>query len=107
MQQTIAVEEMSEAEFADWMATRERLIEWDQYIHHDPNILLGKPVVRGTRLSVEFVLELYAAGWTEEQITENYPRLTHEALRAIFEFAAECVSTHYSAIQPQRTVEDC
>jgi uncharacterized protein (DUF433 family) len=64
-------------------------MDWRQYIHSDPEVLLGKPVVKGTRLAVEFVLRLFAAGWTEQQVLENYPTLTPEALRAIFAFAAE------------------
>jgi uncharacterized protein (DUF433 family) len=48
-----------------------------------------QPVVKGTRLSEEFILELFAAGWTEEQVFEGYPHLTEEALRAVFAFAAE------------------
>jgi uncharacterized protein (DUF433 family) len=66
-------------------------MDWRQYIHADPDILLGKPIVKGTRLAVEFILRLYAAGWTEKQILENYPTLTSEALRAVFAFAAECM----------------
>ena len=66
-------------------------MDWRQYIHSDPEILLGKPVVKGTRLSVEFILGLFAAGWTEKQVLENYPTLTREALRAVFAFAAECM----------------
>ena len=66
-------------------------MDWRRYIHSDPEILLGKPVVRGTRLSVDFILGLFAAGWTEEQVLENYPSLTPEALRAVFAFAAECM----------------
>jgi uncharacterized protein (DUF433 family) len=62
---------------------------WQDYIHSDPEVLLGKPVVKGTRLSVEFLLGLLAAGWTQEQILENYLTLTPEALRAAFAFAAE------------------
>jgi len=54
----------------DWLA-REPAIAWAQYIHEDPNVLLGKPVVKGTRLSVEFILDLYAAGWTEQQVLER------------------------------------
>ena len=50
---------------------------------------MGKPVVKGTRLSVEFLLELFAAGWTQEQVLENYPTLTLEGLRAVFAFSAE------------------
>jgi len=62
---------------------------WREYIHSDPDILIGKPVVKGTRLAVDFILGLLAAGWTEQQILENYPALTPEALRAIFAFVAE------------------
>ena len=65
--------------------------DWRDYIHSDPKILLGKPVVKGTRLAVDFILGLYAAGWTEQQILESYPTLTPEALRAIFAFSAECM----------------
>jgi uncharacterized protein (DUF433 family) len=64
---------------------------WQSYIHSDPEVLLGKPVVKGTRLSVEFLLGLLAAGWTHEQILENYPALTPEALRAVFGFTAEAM----------------
>ncbi len=66
-------------------------IDWRGYIHSDPEILLGKPVVKGTRLSVEFILGLFAEGWTEQQVLENYPTLTPESLRAVFAFAAECM----------------
>ncbi len=73
-------------------------MDWREYIHSDPRILVGKPVVKGTRLSVEFILGLFAAGWTEQEVFENYPHLTREALRAVFAFAAECLQdqTHYS-----------
>jgi uncharacterized protein (DUF433 family) len=63
-------------------------MDWREYIHADPAILTGKPVVRGTRLSVDFLLELFALGWTHQQVLENYPQLTAEGLRAIFAFAA-------------------
>lgn len=66
-------------------------MNWRQYIHADPEILVGKPVVKGTRLSVDFLLRLFAAGWTEQQVLENYPTLTSDALRAIFAFTAECM----------------
>lgn len=59
-------------------------MNWETYIHSDPNILVGKPVIKGTRLSVEFILGLFSTGWTEQQILENYPTLTTESLRAIF-----------------------
>jgi uncharacterized protein (DUF433 family) len=61
-------------------------MDWRAYIHADPDILLGKPVVKGTRLAVEFILRLFAAGWTEQQVLESYPSLTPDALRAIFAY---------------------
>lgn len=67
-------------------------MDWRGYIHSDPEVLLGKPVVKGTRLAVDFILRLFAAGWTESQVLENYPTLSPEALRAVFAFAAECNS---------------
>ena len=66
-------------------------MEWREHIHSDPAVLLGKPVVKGTRLSVEFLLGLFAAGWSEKQVLENYPTLTTTGLRAVFAFAAECI----------------
>lgn len=50
---------------------------------------MGKPVVVGTRLSVDFILGLLSEGWTEKQLLENYPTLTSDALKAVFSFAAE------------------
>lgn len=70
----------------------ENEIDWRQYIHADPNILVGKPVVKGTRLAADFILRLFAAGWTEQQVFESYPTLTPEGLRAVFALAAELVS---------------
>jgi uncharacterized protein (DUF433 family) len=70
-------------------------IEWGNFIHSDPSVLLGKPVVRGTRLSVEFILGLYAEGWTEEQILENYPTLTKESLLAVFAYTRECMREEF------------
>jgi uncharacterized protein (DUF433 family) len=62
---------------------------WTDFIVSDPKILAGKPVVRGTRLAVDFILGLFAAGWTHQQVLENYPALTPESLRAVFAYAAE------------------
>lgn len=58
----------------------------------DPRILGGKPSVRGTRLSVEFLLELSASGATREQILAQYPQLTPEGLSAAFRYAAKALS---------------
>ncbi len=64
-------------------------MEWHKHIYSNSEILSGRPIVRGTRLSVEFILGLFANGWTEAEVLENYPRLTSEDVRAIFAFAAE------------------
>lgn len=66
-------------------------MDWRIYIHSDPKILLGKPVIQGTRLSVEFILGLFSEGWTEEQVLESYPTLSRAAIQAVFAFAAECL----------------
>ena len=67
------------------------ITSWRDYIHSDPDILLGKPTFKGTRLSVELILGLLAQGWSEQQILENYPSLPPQALRAVFAFPAECI----------------
>jgi uncharacterized protein (DUF433 family) len=55
----------------------------------DPAVLAGKPVIRGTRLAVEFVVDLLAQGWSVEQVLDNYPGLTREDVRACLEYASE------------------
>lgn len=75
-------------------------IEWKNYIHSDPDVLLGKPVVKGTRLSVEFILELFAQGWEEQQVIENYPTLSKDSVRAVFAFAAECMGEEFLHLLP-------
>jgi uncharacterized protein (DUF433 family) len=60
---------------------------WQDHISIDPQVLVGKPVVRGTRIAVELVVELMANGWTPEQILENYPNLTAEDIRACLAYA--------------------
>ena len=57
-------------------------MEWKEYITADPAILAGKPVIVGTRLSVEFILELIAEGWSEVEILRNYPGVTREQILA-------------------------
>ena len=64
-------------------------MNWRDHIISDPEILVGKPVVKGTRLSVDLILDRLADGWTAEDLFESYPRLTPEALQAVFAFAAE------------------
>lgn len=55
----------------------------------DPNVMMGKPVITGTRITVESILERLGAGESVDQIVESHPRLTEEAVRASVSFAAE------------------
>ncbi len=58
-------------------------------ITSDPKILMGKPTITGTRITVELILEKLAAGETVDQILSEHPRLTVEEIRAAIAFAAE------------------
>lgn len=64
-------------------------MNWQERITADPKVLVGKPVVRGTRLAVEFIVELLAQGWTEQQILESYPGLTRDDIAACLHYAVE------------------
>jgi uncharacterized protein (DUF433 family) len=54
----------------------------------DPEILAGKPVIRGSRLAVEFILDLLAAGQSEQELLTNYPGLTHDDILACLSYAS-------------------
>jgi uncharacterized protein (DUF433 family) len=61
---------------------------WQERIVVDPQILVGKPVIRGTRLAVEFIVDLLAQGWSEDEILENYPGLTPDDVHACLKYAS-------------------
>jgi len=61
-------------------------VNWREHITSDKEILLGKPTIKGTRLSVELILELLADGWNERQILESYPNLKEKDLKAVFAY---------------------
>lgn len=63
-------------------------MSWEDRITIEPAILVGKPVVKGTRLAVEFIIDLLAQGWSEEQILDNYPGLTSEDVHACLSYAS-------------------
>ena len=72
-------------------------MDWREHIHSDPDVMSGKPVIRGTRITVEIVLDWLAAGWSEAELFDNYPRLTAEGLKAVFAFSREVVSAQLYA----------
>jgi len=67
-------------------------MNWQNYIVSDKEVLLGKPTVKGTRISVEHIVGLFAQGWTEKEILENFPRLTKESLQAVFAYIQDCIN---------------
>lgn len=67
----------------------EERLSGEGLIHADPHVMMGKPVVAGTRITVEFILEKLAAGETVEQLLMAHPRLTEASIRAALAFAAQ------------------
>ena len=63
-------------------------------IHSDPSVMMGKPVIVGTRITVELLLEKMAVGETVDMILKSHPRLTRKAVLAAFAYAAECIRFH-------------
>jgi uncharacterized protein (DUF433 family) len=62
-------------------------MDWKERIIVDPKILVGKPVIKGTRLAVEFIVDLLAQGWQESEIIRNYPGVTHDDIAACLKYA--------------------
>jgi len=61
------------------------------HIAYDPEILSGKPHIIGTRLSIEFILELFASGATKDEVLKAYPQLTAESIEEALKYAAQSV----------------
>ena len=73
-------------------------MNWQQRIVCDPNILLGKPIVKGTRVSVELILGWLSADWSFEQVLASYPNITRHDILAALAYAQELV--HGGSILP-------
>ncbi len=78
-------------------------MNWRMYIETNDNVLAGKPVIKGTRLSVEHIINLLASGWNETQILENYPRLSQESLRAVFLYIQDIIQDGLIYEKPLKT----
>lgn len=76
-------------------------MNWQDRISVDPKVLVGKPVVKGTRIAVELVVDLMAQGWTQEQILDSYPNLTVEDIRACLAYASKV--QHAERVYPLKT----
>jgi uncharacterized protein (DUF433 family) len=68
------------------------MTDWKETITADPDVMVGKPVIAGTRLTVEFIVERLADGWSEDELVQNYPGLNREQIHACLAFAAEMLS---------------
>jgi uncharacterized protein (DUF433 family) len=62
---------------------------WRTRITVNPEILAGKPIIKGTRISVEHILDLLANGWAQETILENYPQLKKQDITAVLKYATQ------------------
>ena len=62
---------------------------WQDRISIDPKILVGKPVIKGSRIAVELVIDLLGKGWTQDQILDSYPNITAEDIKACLAYASE------------------
>ncbi len=76
------------------------VINWHEHITVDPGVLVGKPIVRGTRISVEFVLHLLGRGWTQEQILREYDHLTPGDIQACLAYASEVLESERVHLLP-------
>jgi len=74
------------------MIQEEDVMKWENHIVINPKIMVGKPIIKGTRLTVEFIIDLLAQDWKEEDILQNYPGLTHENIQACLAYARDMLS---------------
>ena len=61
-------------------------MNWQEYIDSDPTVLMGKPTIKDTRLSVELIVELFELGWSKQRILDSYPTLTETHIEAVFAY---------------------
>lgn len=60
--------------------------DWKKRIVLNPKVMVGKPVIKGTRLTIDFILELLAHGWTNQKVLKNYPQLKNEDISAVLKY---------------------
>jgi uncharacterized protein (DUF433 family) len=68
------------------------MMDWRARVIVDPQVLVGKPIVKGTRLSVQFLVDLLAQGWSEQDLLSNYPGLVADDIRACLAYASAVLS---------------
>ncbi len=68
-------------------------MNWEERIEVNPRVLVGKPIIKGTRIAVEFVVDLLARGWTTDQILSEYDHLTPQDIQACLVYASEVLKS--------------
>jgi len=76
------------------------MVDWHDRITVDPKVLVGKPVIKGTRIAVEFVMELLGRGWTVEQVLHEYDHLTAEDIQACLSYASDVLKSERVYLLP-------
>lgn len=82
-------------------------MSWQDRITIDPHILVGKPVIRGTRIAVEFVVDLLGRGWTTEQVLSEYNHLAPEDIQACLAYASEVLKSERVFLLPTCRKRPC
>lgn len=85
------------------MVTRKTKAKGTDLIVCDPEVMMGKPTVKGTRITVELILEKLSAGETTEDILEAHPRLTRNGVLAALDYASKVIRTDLVELLPERT----
>jgi uncharacterized protein (DUF433 family) len=76
-------------------------MKWQDFIEQRPEIMTGKPVFIGTRLTVESILERLGDGWSEEDLLKSFPRLTKQHIQAACAYAAAALSSELTMLMPE------
>ncbi len=75
-------------------------MNWSERITVDPSILVGKPIIKGTRISVEFIVDLLGRGWTAEDILREYDHITTADIQACLAYAGEVLKSERVYLLP-------
>lgn len=67
-------------------------MDYNKYIERNPNVMLGKPIIKGTRITVELIMRKLAGGYTLDQLIANYPHINKDQIFAAFEYAADLIA---------------
>jgi len=75
-------------------------MNWQERIEIAPNVLTGKPIIKGTRIAVEFVVDLLARGWSQEDILKEYDHLTSEDIQSCLAYASSVLQSERVYLSP-------